>query len=184
MTEISEKSHFSREALDAGDRIGSIPVVGSLLRELSSGSNSPAATRATWFKIDNDPKYLDTTTVSGDKRAGRLPRNWNTAAVFSIPERYMDVKEDFQDGVPAVAYVSDGGVRVGVLPKDEDFNFIEQRYGRYQMAMRLGRGPLTASMGLWRPEANDLLTMSIFVDEPSIDIDFLPRRFPHTPLIV
>jgi hypothetical protein len=63
----------------------------------------------------------------------------------------------------AVAFESDGVVRIGINPEsDHIFGGAckEDQLGMATVAMRLGRGPLNATMGHYQPETGQLLVPS------------------------
>ena len=157
-------------------------------------SNVPAYMKLSWFKLpDLDPESISwARTVPGDPEAGGFPRNWNNAAILGVHQGALanlqaHEPESGRWAKDAVAYEADGVVRVGVNPEDDRiFGGVgrEDQAGMLTVAMRLGKGPLRATMGHFQPVTGELFVPdSIVVLEEHIpNKEIGPPDYPHTRL--
>lgn len=164
MSEQSDKSHFSERTLDIAEtgqrllgRLGR-PVVRAL-----TGSSFPAYTQLKWSKQEHlDPDDYKWCHVDGDPGAGLLPRFWSKAAIIGASsaefmEFYNEHKKENID--QAAVFVSDGVMRVGTEPRLAMSMFgrrVEGQNANNVLAMRIGKGTLQASIGLWLRDEQEL----------------------------
>jgi hypothetical protein len=190
----AEQPHFSERTLNLAET--SQRLLGSLGQPLVraiSGSSSPAYIQLEWSK--QDQLNIDDYTwvgVPGDPQAGKIPRNWRRAAVLgtqwgALSKLYDKIDEPVH-AMEALAFVADDSIRVGV--KENGYSLFRSllrpnENGKYAaVAMRLGRGPLQATMGLWLPEKEQLLAADdIEVITPSTSVRQLSSQYPRASLV-
>lgn len=194
MAGAESKPHFSKAALNLGEKLQDTRI-GKWARH----SDSPAAKYLRWFHLpDVDRDAIDWAEVPGDLRVKKrqLPREWKNAAILSTDSDEFDrlaaqANDDYgadRWARDAVLYEANGVVRIGINPNPEHHGVFgyESIEGSISLtvAMRLGRGPLRAAMGLYRPDENALYTPSTAptVVTPSIPNAEIPDRYPHMPL--
>lgn len=192
MARDPEKHDIPVTILDTAENIHNAlgeSAIGRFGAWIFTGSSSPAYIQIHWKKQPQiDPLSLTTRTMPGDKNASRIPvaRHWKTAAVLGASPKQLDASvTDNEEKRPAVAYIADGLVRVGVLPEDQGFGLAgHEDHPYYAVAMRVGRGVLTAALGYWLPANKELATTEHTVvlgrNEP---ISSLPKNFPGVPLV-
>lgn len=192
MATTGEQPHFSSRVLDVAEKAQRVFGRTSVGRWVT-GSDAPAYLRLEWFRLDVDPGSLHwAREVEGDPEAGRLPRNWNNAAILGVGKDDLAGMSAHEPGAgqwakDAVAFESDGVVRVGINPEgDRIFGGTTQtgQEGMLTVAMRLGRGPLRATMGHFQPGSGEFFTPSgIVVLEEHIPNEAITAPdYPHTRL--
>lgn len=158
MSDIAERPAFSKRMLDLGERAQHAlghSALGGRLVGVVAGSRSPAYRQLDWFSRDIEAEIYATASADGDPYAGRLPRNWHTAVVIATTVEELaklEQKAGSRAYQPAVAYVAQNVVRVGVDPHDRGPLFGWNAPDERAVGMRLGRGPLEAAMGIWLPD--------------------------------
>lgn len=191
MASTGEQPHFSSRTLDLGEkaqRVFGRTAVG----RWATGSNVPAYTRLDWFRIDADPNDIPwARTVPGDPKAGRLPRSWHNAAILGVAESAL-ARLGAHEGATAggwakdaVAFESEGTVRVGINPEgDHLFGGSGRDDEILSVAMRLGTGPLRAAMGHYQPESGRLMVPEgiVVLEECIPNADIKAPEYPHTRL--
>ncbi|MDB5175169.1 MAG: hypothetical protein JWM81_27 [Candidatus Saccharibacteria bacterium] len=197
----NERPHFSERLLHIGEQaqhaIGQSALSKSVVRTLT-GSRSPAYRQVVWQSrgVLLEDQDVETVHVAGNPNSALLARNWNIAAIIAsevvlldnIRTEYAQFK--FQD---AVAYIADGTAHVGILPDSS-----EALFGVYAenpddeitipaeraIAMRLGKGPLEVTMGIWVPSERLYVgAESVRVVEPIVPVDAVARDYPGVILV-
>ncbi len=121
-------------------------------------------------------------TVPGRGDAGRTPRGYRQVAVLACDAAQITLMhEDDRQAHDAVAYALGKAVMIGVLP--EHRLFYPTELGEKLVGMRLGRGDLVASMGVWSPGsgvytptespvrlANTMLAQNAAVEIPIVEV--------------
>ncbi|HUC89887.1 MAG TPA: hypothetical protein VMR45_03725 [Patescibacteria group bacterium] len=100
----------------------------------------------------------------GVKTAGLTPRNYAAAAIVLVDREKIDQFADRHGPrvQQAVAYRLGSAVMFGVSPKhDEIFGLEAPEAEDYSVAMRIGRGPLDAGVGLWLPNRYDRIFLPL-----------------------
>jgi hypothetical protein len=163
----TEESHFSKFQLDLSERIGNTALGRSIAKPFV-GSVSPAYRQLDWYSRNITYEIKSIERFHGDPLATKLPRFWTRAAVMaSLEEEVNDLKETRgivpPDHQEAVAYLSDDIWHVGI---DHDQSPILGKLNKHDLAiaMRLGKGPLIATMGLWSPIERH------FVSVPNVEV--------------
>jgi len=140
--------------LDLGERVQHTighTALGSRLIRAWSGSRSPAYRQLDWFSQDiNKARIKNTITVPGVSQAAMLPRNWDLAMVMATTDNELErIHEQVGRGSysDAVAYISEDVVHVGIGRHGSLFGRLNDE--ERAIAMRRGRGPLEAMMGLF-----------------------------------
>jgi hypothetical protein len=181
-----ENLRFSERklALDGGERFMRSfghTALGSKVIRATTGSRSPVYRQTDWFSQGISHDIRDTAIVPGDPRAPMLRRNWNQVAIFAATEaELVDLKDQagpdpFKE---AVAFVAEDVVRVGVK-STEGYLFENLTEEEVAIAMRLGRGPLEATMGLWLPDDRHFVSVeNIRVVEAAVYQSSLPSDYP------
>lgn len=193
MADTGEKPHFSKRNLDMREQAQRIFGRTSVGR-WAARSNVPAYLRLEWFKLDVDPESLHwARTVPGDPRAGRrLERNWHNAAILGVDASELaslGAHDHANDrwAKDAVAFETEGIVRIGINPESDQIFGGARREGQAGMltvAMRLGRGPLNATMGHYQPDTGQLFTPNhiVVLEERIPNAEIGPPDYPHTRL--
>lgn len=187
----AEKPHFSSRTLGLSEgfqkRFGHT-LVGGFVTNVVAGSNSPMFRQLVYQSKDVSSSIAETVSVEGDKFAGRFPRRWPKAIIMAIElKRLSELKaEAYEEGAlckEAVAYIADDVVHVG-SKRTEGILFTKLNYYDVAIAMRRGRGPLQATMGIWLPETRHFEGVSgVKVVEPSVQISALTHDYPGTLLV-
>ena len=203
----NEKPHFPRLTLGLAER-ASRNQIGRGVAKIVAGSSSRSYLQGEWYSelslADISTNVRKTAKVPGDSTAGWLPRNWANAMVMATPEEDLQKLYEETEYSPdhmfshqqAVAYIADDVVHVGIAPfyimhrKMAEFHSL---FGRLEptgedkseraVAMRIGQGPLEATMGVWLAEDRHFVgveTLRVVADSVSMD-QFSPRD--HTPVI-
>lgn len=188
------KPDFSKTVLGIAERtqqaIGHTRL-GSKVVKAFTGSTSPNYVQLDWRSKGIDAHVPKTVKVPGNLEAGRLARNWPTAAILAINEE--ELKElaqlDPNEYQQAVAYVSEGIVHVGTRPNAES-GYAEKLFARYSdeelaVAMRVGRGTLEAAAGIWIPKERAFEAVhGIRVATEAMQIDnHLDVAYPNVALV-
>jgi hypothetical protein len=186
-----EKPHFSKQTLDISERIHQVLSprrLGSKAVSVFTGSDYPLYRQLDWHSGSdvNWTNVYNTVRVPGDQEAGLFRRNWRSAIVMSAKiEELEEIHEHplTDEGQEAVAYISEGVVRVGIKPNDsplfEDLNGEERA-----VAMRIGKGPLEATMGLWAPVERVFVGVNwLRLVEPKEGISALTTEYPGIALV-
>jgi hypothetical protein len=197
----NEKPHFSERVLSISEQaqhaIGHSAVSQAAVRAFT-GSRSPAYRLLDWQSkgVQMEDHEIETVKVPGNPNATRLSRYWNVAAVIASEVALLDtIKNEYAqfEIQEAVAYFTDGTAHVGTLQAAEGQLF--QPYAEDQndeitipaervIAMRLGKGPLEATMGIWVAEQRLFVASeSIRVIEPIVPVDAVARDYPGVVLI-
>jgi hypothetical protein len=186
-----EKPHFSKSILRTSEglqRAVGHTMVGGLLMRALTGSSSPNYQQLDWFSHDVDSTVHNTVMVGGNHRAAKLARNWDMAMIMGTPDDELDELAALGVGQKeAVGYISDEVLHVGVAPGDEDESML---FGGHKsepwstVAMRKGRGPLEATMGVWLPEDRLFISVrELYIVKPDIHIGMLEQQYPKLPLV-
>jgi hypothetical protein len=139
-------------------------MAGKVIINAFSGSSSPGTVRGDWYSNIAEPEINSVIKVAGNPNAGWLARNWNTAMIMATPlEELVALYDEVNSAEQrhAVAYVTDDIVHVGIRAKGHTIGFgkINEREDR-AVALRLGRGPLEATMGVWLPDERTFVSVS------------------------
>jgi len=153
---------------------------GRAFTKVIAGSYSPAYGQLDW-RAPHMSRIRGTVAVSGDRYAGRLPRNWNRAMVMAFPiEELEDLKAHASTIAheEAVAYISERVVHVGTKATQ---GYLFERLNEEEMAigMRIGRGPLEATPGIWLPDREAFSSVKhVRVVEAAIPVSALISEYP------
>ena len=182
----TEEPHFSKTVLDLSERthqaIGHSKV-GKAVTKAITGSPYPGYRQLDWYSRGVTSEVKSTIKVPGDPHAGIVPRFWNRAAIMAMPRSDIRKVEQTRDLLPpsykeAVAYISDDVVHVGTMAT-ESFLFELLNKEERATAMRLGKGPLEATMGLWIPKERHFISFdNVRVVEPAVFVSSLPQDYP------
>lgn len=178
-----EDPHFSSTVLDLSERVQQAighTKVGGRIVGVFTGSTSPVYRQLDWRSQNIKKEVKGTVKVAGDPQAGRLARNWNESLLMAASEEGVGRLKDQAGAAPykeAVAYVSESVVHVGTLAT-EDYLFTEIAEEKRAIAMRRGRGPLQATMGLWLPEDRMFLGAEDVWAVDAIPVSALPSKYP------
>lgn len=180
---------FSKSVLTASEHFQyavSHTAVGRGFISLFTGSKSPAYHQLDWRSGNMYSELRSTVEVPGDENAGRLARNWARALVMGVDRNIMDNLK--AEGHPlkrqeAIAYVSEDVVHVGTLATGLLFEVIHDEQNRDKeylgVAMRLGRAPLQAAMGIWLPEERAFVgSEGVEVLNPAANVPTLHYDYP------
>jgi len=152
MSETSRPA-FSKGVLDLAERfqraVGHTELGSKVVRAFT-GSTSIAYRQLDWFSAGVTSETRGVVVAPGDPPAGRLARNWNTAVIMACELEEIKEYEQEPDAKEAVAYISEDVVHVGTRPIDH-YMFKQIEPGKAAMAMRVGRAPLQAMMGVYVP---------------------------------
>lgn len=191
---VQEKSHFSKTVLGLSERaqrsIGHTSLGAQAIR-LFNGSRAMNFIQADWYSELSlrgfSAEVTATVRVPGNPSAGWLTRNWNSALVMATPEEEIEKLHERTDNAyfqEAAAYIADDIVHVGVDPNparlthDRLFGRVDLGHGLEKaIALRRGRGPLVATMGLWLPGERAFVgveSLRIAYDNVSVG-EFCPR---------
>jgi hypothetical protein len=198
----SEKPHFSGKVLDAAERAQrTLDAIGAPVVNMVAGSSSPAYRQLRWAKQAHlNPHDFEWCEVPGDPSAGLLPRFWKNAVVLGVnPDTMRSARaanSNRGERVDQAIVYEHNGIRVGVSSDDDDMIFGHQiiwdtpsrpgylpSHDAATVAVRLGRGPLRVTMGLWFPDQKNLVVPSgVEIVEAGIPIDSLTDKYSHTAL--
>lgn len=84
--------------------------------------------------------------------SGKTPRNYRMAAILNVDSQKLDRAQEYYGGTHAVAYALGTAIMVGVMPENKSFSTESEPDEAYAVAMRIGRGVLRATAGLWLSE--------------------------------
>lgn len=151
-----EKPHFSNPVLRASERARDLlwkSRIGRALDDVVSGSSSPAACKLSWssLRIEQGRLTGGAIEVPKDPHAGILPRGWTRSVIIAAELEELDWLYENAGSEPqhqAVGYIAKNTLHVGFNPEGSLF---DQSDKEAAVAMRLGRGSLIATMGLWLP---------------------------------
>lgn len=154
MSEVSRPA-FSKGVLDLSERfqraVGHTEL-GSRVVRAFTGSSSMAYRQYDWYSAGITSEVKGVILAPGDPEAGRLARNWKTALVMACDlEEIRGHQEEHTGAQEAIAYISEDVVHVGVRPVDY-YAFKQISPDKLATAMRIGRAPLQAMMGLYLPD--------------------------------
>jgi len=162
---MSEGPHFSKRTLEFGAPI-SRTRLGRIITQPFTGSGSPNEIRAAWY-ANVHAEAEQWVSVPGDPNAGGWPRGWLNAMVMSTTEEEVQDLDDTyrrSDAREAVAYRSEEIVHVGIHPNQVALfgRLRKERFlDEWAAGMRIGRGPLEASMGVWLPGEEAFIGASV-----------------------
>jgi hypothetical protein len=189
---MSEQPHFSRRGLTAAERAQRVlgqTTIGRSLTKAVAGSSYPLYRQLDWHSPDypfNPPDLEATINVPGDKHAGIVPRFWHKAMVMAFPTEDLEKlrQDNFRSPQKrAVAYVADNTVHVGTQA-NEGYLFERLTKNELTVAMRLGKGPLEATAGLWLPDERTFESVEhLRVVEEAIPITALVEKYPGIKLV-
>jgi hypothetical protein len=185
------KDHFSERTLKTAEHAQKAAVwsrPGRAAVRLVTGSSSPLYRQLQWRSIRNERGlWMHPAEVAGDPTASLLPRNWQMAAIIATPhdalQDLIGINSRGAKPEPAIAYATKKNINVGTLPVAHETLF-QQEGSEALIAMRLGRGPLRAALGVWLPDQQAfIITPETRVAEPKIDLPKLAARFPNITLV-
>lgn len=192
-----EKPHFSKAVLNTSERAQRmLGKIGAPLVNMVTGSSFSEYVQLQWAKQPHlNPEDFEWCEVPGDPDAGLVPRFWKKAAVLGVSvESYHSAwrtADTDKDGsrlhermLQAVAYEAEGTIRIGTRQGNRTFQeFGVDHVWTDTIAMRLGRGPLKATMGLWFPDRQELVIPDgVRVLEAALPIEDLADAYPYTRL--
>lgn len=95
---------------------------------------------------------VDWLEAKGNKKSGRLPRNYRSAAATSVPvDRWRHQLNQYPGSVPAGAFAFGSAVLVTeIAPHELDDDRVE--LGHAEAIFRVGKGALKAAIGVSLPE--------------------------------
>lgn len=174
-----DRNHFGKRVLDISERAHRAlghTAAGRAVTSLVAGSSYDGYRQLDWYSRNITSEVKTTIKVPGDPKAGPVPRFWKNAAVLAAPSEEVENLRG-RHYKEAVAYLSEGVLHVGALATEwallEHLSLKERA-----IAMRLGRGPLEATMGIWLPNEKHFISVeNIRTVEESIPIDNLAQRF-------
>lgn len=153
MSETSRPS-FSKGVLELSERfqrgVGHTEIGSRVIRAVT-GSSSMAYRQHNWYSANITSEIRGVVVASGDPAAGRLARNWNTAVVMACKLDEIKELEQNHAAKEAVAYISEDIVHVGIRPIDY-YMFKQIAPNKVATAMRIGKAPLRAMMGVYLPD--------------------------------
>jgi hypothetical protein len=181
-----EKPHLSNATLSRSERLQQKfgnNRLGRAATRLAVGSRSPAYRQSIWRSESISALVLSTVKVPGDPSSGKLARNWDSALVMAVTdddyaklEKQVNHREPFED---AIAYISEDVVHVGTQAIREGHLFAYISAEDLAVAMRIGRGPLEATMGLWLPEQRAFVgAENVHIVEAKLPVNELPSKCP------
>lgn len=119
-------------------------------------SNAPSYTPVTWQVASHDVESVDDWAVFvGDPAAGVIPRWYREGAIVNIEREALDDLQQREGGRHAAAYALGSMIMVGELPNGFGHEMTDE--DRYAVGMRIGKGTLMMTAGLWLPEDRRLL---------------------------
>jgi len=186
---MSERPHFSNRVLTASERAQRVlgqTTIGRSITKAVAGSSYPFYRQLDWHTPDTYSDLRATINVPGDRNAGRVPRFWHMATVVAFPTEDLEElrTENFKSPQKrAVAYVAENTVHVGTQPNE---GYLFERYTKDELAiaMRLGKGPLAAAVGLWLPEERTFESVGqLRVVEAAIPVSALVEQYPGIKLV-
>jgi hypothetical protein len=176
-----EKNHFSSSVLEVSEVMHNAlghSTVGKVLTKAIAGSQSSSYRQMDWTSRNITYRIKSTIKVPGDPEAGIVPRYWNRAAIMASPKHRVRDLNDYKGGKEAIAYISDEVVHVGVLAT-EGALFGELNEEELAISMRLGKGRLEATMGIWLPDDREFLGVrNVRLVETSAFVPSLATNYP------
>jgi hypothetical protein len=180
-----EGSHFPLGVLDIAERAQQAAGhtrAGRAVTRLIAGSRSPAYQQLDWRSRYVKRIGGEIVVTPADPDAGKLPRSWDRAAILAAPaEEIARLKEEV-DGPhqEALAYMTNDVTHVGTREDAAPlFSELPESEGEVAVAMRLGRAPLRAAMGLWLPADRIFLgAQGPYLAESFIDTTAIATEYP------
>jgi hypothetical protein len=181
-----ERNHFGKTVLDLSERAHHAlghSLVGKAVTRAVTGSQYPGYRQLDYFSRNVTSDIKNTVRVSGDPNAGIVPRFWYRALIMSTPQEELnDLLIDMRSNSKhspqeAIAYISEGTVHVGAPYEQKAlFGFYKDERA---VAMRLGKGSLEATMGLWIPEERHFTSVeNLNVVAPGAAVRTLAVNYP------
>jgi hypothetical protein len=112
----------------------------------------PAYVAMSWFPGKLATNSIDNwLTFYGDMDSSRLPSGYKRAGIISFDKEPIDDEQYFYGGRHAVAFALGSAVMIGLAhnPEAEIFGSEPGNDKRYATAMRIGKGTLQATVGIW-----------------------------------
>lgn len=155
---------------------------GAPIVRLFTGSSSPVYHQLHWLETDIRPSSIATVKAGGDRKAGRLARNWDRALVMTVGRTALEsIVSSSKDYRLAVGFVSDDILHVGLLPEGVMFGY-EANGHTATAAMRQGRHLTETTMGVWTPDGKIIIPADLNILSTLVPVNDLPRTHPGTPL--
>jgi hypothetical protein len=160
---INPKDALVARTLSAGSMIASVlPKRANLVVK---ADNVPSYTTTRWRHWGSSAdSFGEWAHFNGIGMAGLTPRNYGAAAIVLVDREKMDQFVDHHDPEmqQAVAYRLGSAVMFGVSPEHNELLGLETPDAEdYSVAMRIGRGPLDAGVGLWSPNHHHRLFLPL-----------------------
>jgi hypothetical protein len=186
MARNTDRNHYSKRQLSWAERtqelIGRSGVgkVGKNLINITNGSRHPGYLQLNWFSKRVDADVKAKIHVEGDQRAGLLPRLWMQSVLLQVDRAEIEgMLEDNRGSQEATAYMSEDVAHVGRLGNKRNGILKATSPEASAVAMRLGKGSLDATVGIWIPEERHFESVQgVEVVEYPIHIDDLADRYP------
>lgn len=166
-----------------GHALGAGSVVANALLPLSDklGLTHNDSLRLRW-KLDQSPLSLVGNSwieFEGNATAGRTPQKYPEAGVLNIHKADLDVWHEMYGGKQAVAYaLGKTAVMVGTGQDPEMFGIDPENPGSYAVAMRIGKGTLKATAGLYTDGGFFLTTLDLVSAGQRLPLNNLPAAIP------
>lgn len=179
-----ERSHFSVLQHDVAERLSFLSTVWPANKAVDwfqGADKTPAHSRIKWRSNLRTDIPQNRVEVDGNPEAGYLIRNWSTALVMvgsevELEELRGELGPDARD---ALAYIADDVPRVGVRYDGDRLFAVNEALQNVYGAMRIGRGPLVATMGIWSPDQDRFVGLrNIVADKTAAPVSTLHEMYP------
>lgn len=158
---------------------------GKAVTRAFTGSTSPMYEQLYWTSHNIRTVAGQDVELFGDFDAGRLARNWQRAGVLATSaDELARLKDEHADAWhhEALAYYVGRSIHVGFRAETGLLTEIDNT--RQAVAMRIGREPVMATVGLWLPAERTFVGSSdVTVERHNLPIANLPQVYPDVRLV-
>jgi len=171
---IPLRDQVTARALSAGS--GLLQLMPSI-RDRIGGADVDAYTPVRWryngMAVKNVSNWVE---IEGNPEHGNTPKNYRETAILAVDSEELNGLEEFaRPSRPAVAYACGKAVVVGIFPEGRDFN---RTVREAAVGMRIGKGELRASVGIWRPSTQAYIPASTVRVRDRIETDRVSGLIP------
>lgn len=141
-------------------------------------ADAPSYTPVRWQIAAQDVDSIrDWAEFEGNPDSGRIPRWYRTGAIINVERDTLDELQSNEGGWHAAAYALGSAIVVAEVPGGFGHEMTDE--DRYAVGLRIGRGTLQMTAGLWHPEDKRLVVPEDSLHRvETVPVDRFPSGIP------
>ena len=181
---MSERIRFQDRALGSALSVGSaVATRANRVGQMVDGPKQPNSRLLRWrlspAAVSPDHKWYE---FAGNSSAGRTPKQYPDVALFTVLRMPLDALEESVIYKPAVAYaLGETAMMVGTTVNNQELLGRPLPHDEYsQIAMRIGKGTLRATVGFVTPDMHFHAFTNYIMDAERLPRSAVP---PHATIV-